>query len=123
MTLSQKQGRFTVLVAKLILFTEGRGEVLTFGEAYRSPEEAARLLRAGKGIAKSLHTSRLAIDLNLFIGGVYQTDSAAYEPLGVWWEAQSTAELSCHWGGRFIGANGLPETDGNHFSCGHGGIQ
>ena len=113
MVLSQKQALFSVLVAKLILFAHSKGWALTFGEAYRSPEEAARLAAAGKGIAQSLHTKRLAVDLNLFINGVYQTDSAAYKPLGEWWEAQSTEAYECAWGGRF--------KDGNHFSLAHGG--
>lgn len=115
MTLSQKQAIFSVLVAKLILHAHGLGYALTFGEAYRSSEEAARLAAAGKGIANSLHTKRLAIDLNLFVRGVYQADSAAYKPLGEFWEAQSTEQYECAWGGRFS------RPDGNHFSLAHGG--
>ena len=102
-----------VLVGLLIQHATSLGYELTFGETYRSPEEAARLEKAGKGIAKSLHTSRLAVDFNLFINGKYQTSSEAYRPLGEWWEAQSTTELTCAWGGRF--------GDGNHFSIAHGG--
>lgn len=115
MTLSQKQQRFAVLVAELILEVRRLGYAVTFGETYRSPEEAARLAKAGKGIAKSLHTQRLAVDLNLFIDGVYQTANDAYLPLGVWWEAQSGDGLTCAWGGRFS------RPDGNHFSIEHEG--
>jgi hypothetical protein len=113
MTLSRKQSAFAVLVARLILFSESQGYGLTFGEAYRSPEEAARLAQAGKGIAQSLHTKRLAIDLNLFIKGVYQSESGAYRVLGEWWERHGTDDLTCCWGGRF--------NDGNHFSVAHDG--
>ena len=113
MTLSQKQAAFSVLVAKLILHAQAQKMAVTFGEAYRSPEEAARLEKTGRGIAASLHTKRLAVDLNLFLNGVYQTDTAAYKPLGEWWEAQSTEAMECCWGGRF--------RDGNHFSVAHGG--
>ena len=113
MVLSEKQQAFAVLIARLILHAKSLGYGLTFGEAYRSPEEAARLAKVGRGIAASLHTKRLAVDLNLFINGVYQTDSAAYKPLGEWWEAQSTDAYECAWGGRF--------KDGNHFSLTHGG--
>lgn len=113
MTLREKQSEFTVLVARLIQEAEQRGYELTFGEAYRSPEEAARLHQAGKGIVSSLHTQRLAIDLNLFKNGVYQPSNEAYRDLGEWWEAQSTRDLQCCWGGRF--------SDGNHFSIAHGG--
>src|SRR5689334_17191417 len=113
MTLREKQSAFVVLVAKLIQHATEQGYALTFGEAYRSPEEAARLAKAGKGIEKSLHTSRLAIDLNLFKDGVYLADTAAYKPLGEWWEAQGSPGLECCWGGRF--------KDGNHFSIAHMG--
>jgi hypothetical protein len=112
-TLREKQSAFVQLVARLIRYAHAKGYALTFGEAWRSPEEAARLAKAGKGIAQSLHTKRLAIDLNLFKNGVYQTSSEAYRELGEWWELQSTAELHCAWGGRF--------GDGNHFSLAHGG--
>jgi hypothetical protein len=112
-TLSQKQAIFSVLVAKLILHAHSLGYGLTLGECYRSPEEAERLATIGKGIKTSLHTKRLAIDLNLFIRGVYQADSGAYKPLGEWWEAQSTDAYECAWGGRF--------GDGNHFALAHGG--
>lgn len=113
MTLREKQSWFVVLVARLIDEATRRGYALTFGEAWRSPEEAARLAKIGKGIKASLHTQRLAVDLNLFIDGVYQTKSEAYRPLGEWWEAQSTTEITCAWGGRF--------NDGNHFSIAHAG--
>jgi hypothetical protein len=115
LTLREKQSRFAVLVAQLILEAQRLGYQVTFGEAYRSPEEAARLAHAGLGIARSLHTDRLAIDLNLFVDGVYQTATSAYGELGAWWEAQSDDEVVCAWGGRFARA------DGNHFSIAHGG--
>lgn len=113
MTLRQKQSRFARMVAELILEAERRGYEVTFGEAYRSPEEAARLARAGKGIARSLHTVRLAIDLNLFLNGRYLSSSEAHRPLGEWWEAQSIPGCTCCWGGRF--------SDGNHYSIEHAG--
>ena len=115
MTLAQKQQKFAVLVARLILEAKRLGYAVTFGEAYRSAEEAARMARTGKGIKWSLHILRLAVDLNLFIDGVYQKDSAAYEPLGFWWEEQSLPGLTCAWGGDF------KKPDGNHFSVEHEG--
>jgi hypothetical protein len=56
------------------------------------------------------HKQRLAIDLNLFKGGVYQTSSEAHRPLGEWWEKQG----GC-WGGRW--------NDGNHYSFEHNGCK
>lgn len=112
MSLVSKQGRFTVMIAKLILWAEQHGYVLTFGEAYRSPEQAALNARKGRGIQHSLHTQRLAVDFNLFTDGVYQRDSAAYRPLGEYWES-----LGGSWGGRFS------RPDGNHFSLEHHGVR
>ena len=110
MTLRQKQSLFAVLVAQLIQYATGMGYEVTFGETFRSPEEAARLAKLGKGIAQSQHTQRLAIDLNLFKDGVYLSSTEAHRPLGEWWERQHEF---CRWGGRF--------KDGNHYSLTHGG--
>jgi hypothetical protein len=112
MTLRQKQSVFVRLVARLIIYAEMAGYELTFAEAYRSPEEAARLAKLGKGIKTSLHTSRLAIDLNLFKDGKYLSSTEAHRTLGEWWEQQHDL---CRWGGRF--------NDGNHYSLTHGGRQ
>ncbi|RAP72898.1 D-alanyl-D-alanine carboxypeptidase family protein [Candidatus Erwinia dacicola] len=53
------------------------------------------------------------MDFNLFINGQYQTDSAAYLPLGEYWES-----LGGTWGGRF-----KSRPDGNHFSLEHNGVR
>lgn len=111
-TLGQKQRRFTHLVSDLIAYAYASGYELTFGDAYRSPEQAQANAAAGKGIANSLHTQRLAIDLNLFVNGEYKTASEAYRQLGVYWESLGS---DCCWGGRFS------KPDGNHFSISHEG--
>lgn len=112
MTLRQKQSLFVVLIARLIQHGTALGYEFTWGDAYRSPEEAARQAASGRGIVNSLHTQRLAVDLNLFRNGVYLTGTEDHRPLGEWWEQQH--EL-CRWGGRF--------KDGNHYSLTHGGRQ
>lgn len=112
MTLSEKQQLFTTLIAQLILWADEKGYRLTFGEAYRTQEQAAMNAKSGKGIANSLHTQRLAVDLNLFKNGIYQTDSADYKELGLYWESLGGA-----WGGRFS------RPDGNHFSLEHNGVR
>jgi hypothetical protein len=112
MTLREQQSLFVSLVAQLIAEAHRQGFQLTFGEAYRSPEEAARLASLGKGIAKSLHTVRLAIDLNLFRDGVYLSSAESHRPLGEWWKRQHPL---CRWGGDFARA------DGNHYSLEYGG--
>jgi hypothetical protein len=112
MTLGEKQRLFTRLVGKLIEFAYANGYELTFGDAYRSPEQAKLNAAAGKGIVNSLHCERLAIDLNLFRHGQYLTASEDYKPLGEFWE---TLGEDCAWGGRFS------KPDGNHFSIKHAG--
>jgi hypothetical protein len=112
MTLGEKQRLFTRLVGMLIEFAYANGYELTFGDAYRSPEQAKQNAATGKGIVNSLHCERLAIDLNLFRHGKYLTDSADYKPLGEFWESLGA---DCAWGGRFT------RPDGNHFSIKHAG--
>lgn len=92
---------------------------LTFGECYRTPEQAALNAKNGSGISNSLHTKRLAIDLMLFKDGVWMEKSEDFRALGEWWEAQSEPEkgIVCAWGGRF------PKPDGNHFSLAHNGVR
>lgn len=116
-----KQNLFATLTARLILRAQEMGYQVSLGEAWRSSEVAAFQTRInaekGIGIAASLHTKRLALDLNLFHNGKYLAASNDYTALGKWWEAQSTGQIQCRWGGRFRRA------DGNHFSIEHEGIQ
>jgi hypothetical protein len=109
-TLSEKQAIFALNVSKLIEYIFDKGYTCTFGEAYRSPEQAALNAKKGIGIKNSCHTIRLAIDLNLFKGGKYLTDSKVHEPFGLYWEALHPENS---WGGRF--------GDGNHYSMEHEG--
>ncbi|MDM9281867.1 M15 family metallopeptidase [Providencia rettgeri] len=110
MTLSEKQALFTVMIAKLIFFADEHGYRLTFGEASRTPEQAAANAKSGKGIKNSLHTQRLAVDFNLFKNGVWLTKSTDHQPLGEYWES-----IGGTWGGRF--------NDGNHYSLEHNGVK
>ena len=116
-SLSQKQREFTRRVAHLIDFAYSRGYELTFGEALRTDAQAKLNAANGSGISNSLHRLKLAVDLNLFIDGVYQTKSEAYKVLGEFWENLSTPDAQCTWGGRFR------KPDGNHFSITHNGIR
>lgn len=90
------------------------GAQITFGEAHRPTWVAAEYARRGLGIATSLHTQRLAVDLMLFKDGVYQTNSEAYRPLANLWKAVAPPF------GVVPGA-GIDFNDGNHFSCAYGG--
>ena len=114
MTLSEKQRLFCKLVGEFIVWAYSERYEFTFGEAMRSKAQAIENAASGKGISNSLHLIRLAIDLNLFIKGVYQTDSEAYRRLGLQWESMHDL---CRWGGRFM------RPDGNHFSMEHEGAR
>lgn len=106
-TLRQKQSRFARGVALLIQYAEARGYEVTFGDAWRSPEERKR-----RGFPNSLHGDRLAIDLNLFRGGKWLSSTEAHRSLGEFWESIGS---DYHWGGHF--------DDGNHYSIGYGGLK
>jgi hypothetical protein len=115
MTLGEKQRLFTKLVAQFITWAYSMGYEFTLGEALRTQAQADLNARTGTGISNSLHLVKLAIDLNLFIGGVWQTDTRAYKPLGEYWKSLHPL---CRWGGDFVR---LP--DGNHFSLEHNGVK
>lgn len=141
-SLSAKQQIFATNVGRfLVWIPTNPGYAVTLGEAYRTGAQAqlnalgkggravlATLLRnngypmladavttlLGNGIGLTLHERRLAIDLNLFIRGEYQTDSGRYARLGTYWKGLNPLN---RWGGDFN------RPDGNHFSMEHGGIR
>lgn len=111
MTLGQKQRNFTRMIGLLIAYAYQQGYELTFGDAYRDHRlHGEPGVKKGYSHANSTHKYRLAVDFNLFKGGIYQTSSEAYKELGEYWET-----LGGVWGGRF--------NDGNHFSIEHGGFK
>lgn len=108
MSLGEKQRRFTRMIADLIVYAYKNGYELTWGEAYRTPEQAALNAQKGTGITNSLHCDRLAVDFNLFKDGKYLTSTEDHLPLGEFWES-----IGGTWGGRF--------NDGNHYSLSYNG--
>lgn len=113
-TLHRKQSLFCLNISRLIQEAHENGEELTFGDAYRSPVEAAQNADKGIGISNSLHSLRLAIDFNLFVKGAYQPNSEAYRHLGDFWKSLHPLN---RWGGDF------KKPDGNHFSMEHNGVR
>lgn len=76
------------------------------GEGYVGDTDGADKDWDGPHLKTGLHYSRLAMDLNLFVGGVYQDrNGPEFEALGQHWES---LDPLCRWGGRF--------NDPNHFS-------
>lgn len=113
MRLGRKQEIFTRALALLLQFATLRGFEVRMGDVSRSKEEAKRL-----GFEGSLHTVRLAADLNLFDqDGEYLRTTEDHQLLGEFWEALSGEydgePLTFRWGGRF--------RDGNHYSLEHEG--
>ena len=96
--LREKQSKFAWMVSLLIQFAYLKGYEITFGDAWA---------KSGH-MAKSLHYSKLAIDLNLFRDGEYLPETEAHRELGEFWE-----NLGGSWGGRF--------DDGGHYSLGYQG--
>lgn len=111
-SLSVKQRRFAKMFYMLQGWLFKAGYEFTWGETKRGKEQAEANAASGAGISNSLHLIGLAADINLFDKGVYQTDSKAYEPLGIYWES-----IGGSWGGRF------KRPDGNHFSLEHNGVR
>jgi len=108
MRLSIQQQAFAMDIGLLLvwIYTRHPGWSVTFGDSYRPPEMVAIYVKRGIGSRSSLHPKRLAMDLNLFINGVYQKGSLPYAPLGIYWESLDPMN---RWGGRF------KRKDGNHF--------
>ena len=95
LTLREKQSLFAKLVSRLLLRMELEGYEVTLGKALGKTKNP-----------RSLHPSKLAIDLNLFLDGKYQRSTKSHEIFGIWWEQQNSL---CRWGGKF------KKRDGNHY--------
>lgn len=113
--MSLLQEEFCQAAAKLIQKSQEMGYTVTFGEAWRTPQQAQWDADHGSGISHSLHIERLAIDLNFFKCGALITDGSQLKDVGEWWESLGA---KYKWGGKF---QHLP--DGNHFSITPDGIR
>lgn len=122
-SLGDKQRRFALRFSEWLEWVYGQGFAVTFGEAYRTPEQAQLNAAKGTGITNSLHTLRLAIDVNLFrqnSTGGWEWCSKGTEPewqlVGAHWERMGGDMC---WGGRFTGKS----FDANHLSIAHNGVR
>lgn len=107
MTLHDAQALHVELIAKLISYTYQQGFTLSWGEAYRTAEQAEWDAEKGIGIAQSVHCDRLAVDLMLFKDGVYLTNPSDYKFMGDYWKQ---LDPTCRHGGDF------KVVDADHFS-------
>lgn len=113
--MSALQEQFAQSAAKLIQKAPELGYTVTLGEAWRTPQQAQWNAEHGTGVSHSLHTDRLAIDLNFFQSGKLITDGRFLKPLGDWWKSLGP---DYRWGGDFAHL-----ADGNHFSITPDGVR
>jgi len=106
-----EQAAFLLDACKLIQKAAELGFTVTGGELWRSPEQQAIYVKAGRSkTMNSLHIERRAIDLNFFVDGTPIYDKATIAPLGAYWESLNPLNS---WGG-----NGVSIVDVPHFSRG-----
>lgn len=98
----------------LVWIFQQPGFAVAGGQLQRTKAEALANAASGAGIANSLHLLCLAIDLMLFVNGVYKTDTESYRVLGDKWKSLHPL---CRWGGDFH------KPDGDHFSLEHEGVR
>lgn len=104
-TLRERQSLFAMLVGELLVWIyDHPGWEVTFGEGSVNP-----LRREFFHMRNSLHRSRLALDMNLFVDGEWIADGSheVWSAIGMQWE--SMHELA-RWGGRFRDANHISVT-------------
>ena len=110
--LLDKQQQFAMMLGEFLVWLYQNGYRVTLGEVWRSPQEAALNAQSGVGIANSLHTQKLAADLNIFrIDGTLLETVTELLPAGEQWESQGGS-----WGGRFH------KPDADHFSLSPDGV-
>ncbi|MBX2809491.1 MAG: hypothetical protein KTR20_12775 [Cellvibrionaceae bacterium] len=105
MRLGKKQELFSRLLVKLMAYAFDCGYEMRLGHALRCQN-------CPVGRKTSCHKLKLAQDINLFLDGVYLSNTADHQRLGEYWESLHPL---CRWGGRF--------GDGNHYSLEHKGRQ
>lgn len=108
MTPRQARCAFSMCVAELILYASTQGYEIAIDEA---TERLTEKDTTSDHRPNSLHHIGLAVDLLLYLNGVYLTDSVQYLFLGRFWKELGVKKgLPLTWGGDF------KHPDGNHFS-------
>jgi hypothetical protein len=117
-SLRQKQERFTLQLAILVLALAGRGYRARLREVWRTPEQAKLNAAKGLGISNSLHLDALAADVYLSRDGQSLPETRqAYADMGELWKSMGSDH---RWGGDFRKAN-RPAPDIYHVSIMHDG--
>jgi hypothetical protein len=114
LTLRTARCYFTVAIAALIQHAIDLKYEIALGEGMDRITEKDPTTDHMKG---SLHEIGLAQDFDLYLGGVYLTNSEDFHLLGVFWEEYGQSKgLPLVWGGNF------KKPDGDHFALRWNGI-
>lgn len=106
MSLVTIQAEFLLHACDLIRFATDRGFFVTGGELFRTPEQQALHVKAGRSkTMNSQHLKRLAIDLNFIKNGQVCYSAAELEPIGLHWES---LHANNRWGGHWKSFKDLP---------------
>lgn len=110
MILSEKQALFSYHVSQLLSYIYSNNLYCTFGEVYRTEEQAEIYVQQKKGIKNSQHCKKLAIDITLFKPGTpIPLDAKSYKDAGSYWKS---LDIHNRWGGDFKN-----RSDSNHFEA------
>lgn len=111
MSLVVEQAAFLLDVCKLIQHATEQGWTITGGELFRTAEQQAIHVKAGRSkTMRSNHLRRLAIDLNFFRNGQLVWDKEQIAPLGAFWESLNPKN---RWGGNFNSLVDVPHFERN----------
>ena len=106
MSLVNEQWEFLKDLAKLILFAEANGFILTGGELARPIEMQKLYLATNRSTTmNSLHLKRLAQDYNIFKDGKLTYDISTVKILGDYWESLNPKNK---WGGNWHNFKDVP---------------
>ena len=114
MTLNDKQAEFALFIAMLIVWAHENGIPVMGAEWFRTPEQAEIYAKSGKGIRRSNHRLKLALDLFAVNDGKVTWEHEPYRKLGEKWK---TMHPLARWGGDFRGRDAV------HFSFEHNGVR
>ena len=88
-SLGEMQEKFASMVPGLINKAIEMGYGVRLGDCFRDPRVHGEMgVKMGYGHPKSAHKLKLAIDINLVVGGALVTDAKGHGPLHDYWDQQ-----------------------------------
>ena len=114
MTLNAKQVEFTRTIAYFLVWCAENDYEVIGAELYRTQEQADWYASQDRGIANSVHTKKLALDIFRYVNGRISWKNEDYEEMGEKWKSMHPL---ARWGGDFR------RKDSVHFSFEHNGVK